>query len=125
MNLHELASMFASYVTNSDNFQTEIVNGKIYAIGGRSLSSMEVYTVTASSENQLKPTGGGSRVDLTWNAVTDVSSYIVKRSTTAGGPYITIATDVTGATYTDTSQWNYLLLCFNCNCQWKRRLELQ
>jgi hypothetical protein len=56
--------------------------------------------------SNLKTSGGDSKVDLTWNAVTDATSYTVKRSTTAGGPYTTIATGITGTTYTDTGVTN-------------------
>ncbi len=54
----------------------------------------------------LKSTGGDSKVNLTWDVVTDATSYIVKRSTTPGGPYTTIATDIAGTTYTDTDVTN-------------------
>ena len=91
---------------NRVRFQTELIDGKIYAIGGSSTSSMEVYAINNSSVRQLKATGGDSKVDLTWNAVTDATSYTVKRSTTAGGPYESISTDVTGTTYTDTNVTN-------------------
>ena len=67
-------------------FQTEVIDGKIYAIGGNN-SSLEVYT-------------------LIWDAITDATSYTVKRSTTAGGPYTTIATDITETSYTDTGVTN-------------------
>lgn len=43
-----------------------------------------------------------SRIDLTWAASSDATSYNVKRSTTSGGPYTTIATGVTGTSYSDT-----------------------
>ncbi len=96
----------ASMSTPRIGLETEVINGKIYAIGGWELSSMEVYTVTTSSDNQLKATGGDSKIDLIWNLVTDATSYTIKRSTTAGGPYTTIATGVTGTTYTDTDVTN-------------------
>jgi fibronectin type 3 domain-containing protein len=43
------------------------------------------------------------RIDLTWNPADGAGSYTVKRSTTAGGPYITLATDVTTTSFGDTS----------------------
>jgi len=43
----------------------------------------------------------GSQVNLTWNALTNATSYNVKLSTTSGGPYTTIATGVTTTNYTD------------------------
>lgn len=54
----------------------------------------------------LKSTVGDSKVNLTWGAVTEATSYTVKRSTTAGGPYTTIATDITDTSYTDTDVKN-------------------
>ena len=54
----------------------------------------------------LIATGSTSKIDLTWDAVDKATSYTVKRSTTAGGPYETISTDVTGTTYTDTNVTN-------------------
>lgn len=54
----------------------------------------------------LKSTGGDSKVNLTWDAVTDATSYTVKRSTNPGGPYTPIATNVTDTTYTDTDVTN-------------------
>jgi endoglucanase len=44
-----------------------------------------------------------SRIDLTWTASAGATSYNVKRSTTSGGPYTTIATNVTTTSYSDTS----------------------
>ncbi|MEC0245026.1 hypothetical protein P4H65_04380 [Paenibacillus chitinolyticus] len=49
----------------------------------------------------LKATGGDKKVTLTWNSVNNATSYNVKRSTTAGGPYVTVGS-VTGSTYTYT-----------------------
>lgn len=54
----------------------------------------------------LTATGGNTKVDLNWTAVSGATSYNVKRSTTAGGPYTPIATNVTGTTYTDTAVIN-------------------
>ena len=88
-------------------FQSEVIDGKLYAIGGMGASgvtksTLEVYAINNNLENQLSATGGNSKVDLTWDAVDKATSYTVKRSTTAGGPYTTIATDVTDTSYTDT-----------------------
>ena len=92
--------------TPRSNLETEVIDGKIYAIGGINMSSMEVYTATANSENKLKATAGNSKVDLTWDAVDKATGYTVKRATTAGGPYTTIATDLTDTSYTDSDVKN-------------------
>ncbi|MBP2633089.1 MAG: hypothetical protein H6Q70_3717 [Firmicutes bacterium] len=54
----------------------------------------------------LTATAGDSEVTLSWTAVDGATSYIVKRSTTSGGTYTTIASDVTGTSYVDTSVTN-------------------
>jgi hypothetical protein len=61
---------------------------------------------TPGSSSNLKAVGGDSKVDLTWDAVTNATSYTIKRATTAGGTYTTIATDITGTSYIDTDVTN-------------------
>jgi|GEM_PF-2720532 len=50
----------------------------------------------------LTTTASGTGVDLKWDAVTNATGYNVKRSTTSGGPYETVAGAVYGSTYTDS-----------------------
>jgi len=50
----------------------------------------------------LIATGSTSKIDLTWDAVDKATSYTIKRSTTAGGPYTTIASNITDTSYADT-----------------------
>ncbi|VBB08143.1 fibronectin type iii [Lucifera butyrica] len=59
-----------------------------------------------SAPTNLSATAGDSKVTLSWDAVTDAVSYNVKRSTTAGGPYTTIASGVIGTSYVDTDVVN-------------------
>ena len=65
-----------------------------------------VFMPKSDTSSNLKAIGGNSKIDLTWNAVTDATSYTIKRSTTAGGPYTAIKTGVTGTTYTDADVTN-------------------
>ncbi|MGE5484576.1 MAG: fibronectin type III domain-containing protein [Ignavibacteriales bacterium] len=45
-------------------------------------------------------------MSLSWDAVAGATGYKVKRSTTAGGPYAIIASEVTGTDYLDTDVTN-------------------
>jgi len=53
----------------------------------------------------LSATAGDSHVALAWNAVAGATSYNVKRGTSPGGPYATIASPVTNS-YDDTTAVN-------------------
>jgi fibronectin type 3 domain-containing protein len=53
----------------------------------------------------LAATSGNASVSLTWNASTGATSYNVKRSTTSGGPYATIASPTT-ASFADATVVN-------------------
>ena len=44
-----------------------------------------------------------TQVNLIWTAVPDALSYNIKRSTTSGGPYTTIAPDIIDASFSDTN----------------------
>lgn len=59
-------------------------------------------TQVPNAPASLSALTGHYQVFLTWNAVSGADSYTVKRSTTSGTGYQTIATNVTGATYFDT-----------------------
>jgi hypothetical protein len=53
----------------------------------------------------FQATAGNTQISLTWNSSTGATSYNVKRSTTSGGPYTTIASP-TNTSYTDTGLTN-------------------
>jgi hypothetical protein len=61
---------------------------------------------TPSSPTNLTATAGESQVTLSWTAVTGATGYNVKRSTTVGGPYTTIATTVADTKYVDATVTN-------------------
>ena len=54
----------------------------------------------------LAATPGNNQVLLTWNASSGATSYNVKRSTTSGGPYSTIASGVSTTSHTDSTAVN-------------------
>lgn len=59
-----------------------------------------------SAPTNLATNPGDSQVSLSWTAVAGAIGYNVKRSTTAGGSYETIATTVSGTSYVDTNVVN-------------------
>ncbi|MCU0791271.1 MAG: hypothetical protein MUE42_00090 [Opitutaceae bacterium] len=63
-------------------------------------------TSLPAAATDLAAVAGNGQVALSWTAASAVSSYHVRRSVVAGGPYETIARDVAGSTYLDTSVTN-------------------
>ncbi|WP_281883148.1 fibronectin type III domain-containing protein [Paenibacillus sp. YYML68] len=59
-----------------------------------------------SAPSNLTATADQQKVDLAWTESPNALAYNVKRSTTAGGPYTVIASNVTGTTYSDTAVSN-------------------
>jgi alpha-tubulin suppressor-like RCC1 family protein/fibronectin type 3 domain-containing protein len=57
----------------------------------------------AAPTNLIAVAGSGMTIILNWNAVTGATSYTVKRQGRAGGPYATIATNISGTTFQDTN----------------------
>jgi hypothetical protein len=91
-----------------------VLNNIIYAIGGcvgGTLGDAYVKTVEAfmpplSTPINLTAIAGDSQVTLSWMAVSGATAYNVKRSTTPGGPYTTIATNVADTSYIDNTVTN-------------------
>ncbi|WPP40372.1 cohesin domain-containing protein [Paenibacillus hunanensis] len=82
-----------------------------YAIPAGYKAYDEENYVSPIGQSTLKATAGDSQVNLSWTPADQASSYTVKRSTTAGGPYTSIAKSVTAnvynqLAYTDTTAIN-------------------
>lgn len=89
------------------------LNGKIddFRIYNGALSAGDVYELATGVNAPAVPAApatlnatspvGGNGVDLSWSAVAS-SYYTVKRASAVGGPYYTVATQVTGTTWSDT-----------------------
>jgi endo-1,4-beta-xylanase len=54
----------------------------------------------------LTATAGNGQVTLSWNAASGATGYIVKRSTTSGGPYTVIANNISATSFTNTGLSN-------------------
>lgn len=63
-------------------------------------------TVIPAAPATLLAEPGDGAVPLRWQQSFGATGYAVLRSTNSGGPYTTIASDVTGGSYTDTSVTN-------------------
>jgi hypothetical protein len=65
-----------------------------------------VSGVAPATPANLIATAGNTQATLTWLASPSATGYNVKRSTTSGGSYTTIATNLNGLSYTDTGLAN-------------------
>jgi len=54
----------------------------------------------------LSATAGDGSVGLSWTAASNADSYVIRRSTIAGGPYTTLVNGAVGTSYTDTAVTN-------------------
>ncbi|MEK6304174.1 MAG: fibronectin type III domain-containing protein [Acidobacteriota bacterium] len=79
----------------------------IYA-GGRLIATEEPPGVPTppAAPTGLAATAGNAQVSLSWNASSGATSYNVKRSTTNGGPYSTIAPGIGTTSYLNTGLTN-------------------
>jgi autotransporter-associated beta strand protein len=78
----------------------------VTAMSGGSLESapspaLAVSAVVLPAPANLTVTPGYGANSLTWSAAYDANSYIIRRATSAGGPYTIIATDVVGDFFAD------------------------
>ncbi|HME00590.1 MAG TPA: glycoside hydrolase family 44 protein [Terriglobia bacterium] len=101
--------------TATNSTDTGLTNGTTYyyvvsAVNSAGESANSAQVNSTPSAPPAAPTGlaasaGNAQVSLTWNASSGASSYNVKRSTTSGGPYTTIASP-TATNYTDAGLTN-------------------
>ncbi|SFM41650.1 LamG-like jellyroll fold domain-containing protein [Pelosinus propionicus] len=101
---------------NTANANFNFVRGTVadFRMYDDALSQDDINNIVDSGPNapdlavpiNLTATVVDSQVTLLWNAVTGAAGYNVKRSTTAGGPYTPIATEVIGTTYVDENVTN-------------------
>jgi beta-glucanase (GH16 family) len=78
--------------------------------GEMQVDYVRVYDYVPVTSPPAIPTGltatpGGSQIALNWNLSTNATSYTVKRATTSGGPYTSIANS-TSTSYSDTGVVN-------------------
>jgi hypothetical protein len=107
----------ASGVATTSYLDTSVINGTTYfyvvrAVNGSGTSpnSNEAGATPACSApavpSGLAATPGNGQVTLNWTASFGATNYNVKRSTTSGGPYTTIAPGISTTNYVDTNVVN-------------------
>ncbi len=71
------------------------------------LDNIKIYDkdISCNEPTNLRATGDNSKISLAWDTADNATSYTIKRSMTAGGPYTTLAT-VTSPTYIDNDVTN-------------------
>lgn len=73
---------------------------------GAGTLSLNDFSNTIPAPDSLVAVSGDSKVTLSWDAVIGATGYNIKRSTTAGGSYATIASNVPGTSYVDNDVAN-------------------
>ncbi len=99
--------------TSHQYADTGLTNGTtyFYVVAAQKSFGVTVDSAQVSATPSVQaPTGlaafaGNAKVTLTWNAISDATSYNVKRGTANGGPYSQVSS-VTNPTYTDTGLSN-------------------
>jgi len=66
-------------------------------------STFDHVFITPNPPTNLDAAVSTQKIDLSWSSSLDAQSYVIKRSTTPGGPYTTIATGVVTSTYSDAT----------------------
>ncbi len=102
----------ASGLTTTSYTDGNVANGITYfyvVAGTNACSQSPVSAAVAATIAPLAPTGltatpGGGEVLLNWSTPSTAAGYNVKRSTLDGGPYVTIASYLSGPPYLDTGR---------------------
>lgn len=105
-------------LTDTTYTDTGVTNGTTYyyvvsAVNGDGESGNSNEVALTPQEDIVLPdtptltgTAGNLKNNLSWSSVSGADSYNLKRSTTPGGPYTTIANNLTSKDYTDTAVTN-------------------
>jgi fibronectin type 3 domain-containing protein len=105
LNPSSLGSTTQNWIGRSQ-YSDPYLNGKVddFRIFGSALSAAEVASLYSplSAPATFTATAGDRQVALSWGAISNASSYVIRRSTTPGGPYTIIAGGITSTSYTDT-----------------------
>jgi fibronectin type 3 domain-containing protein len=108
----QLRATKQNYLGRSQFSADPYFNGLIdeFRIYRTALDAASIYTLATGSTAPAVPAAPaptaianiGNSITLTWSAISTATNYTVKRSTSASGPWSTIATYLTSTSYTDS-----------------------
>lgn len=104
-----LGATTQNYIGKSQFSSDPYLNGKVddFRIFSSALTSAQIATLYGGlTTPSITVAAGDTQSVISWSAITNATSYILKRSTTAGGPYTIVASGLTGNSYTDTGLTN-------------------
>jgi fibronectin type 3 domain-containing protein len=105
LNPSALGAVTQSYLGKSMFAADPYFNGAIddFRVMTVALSDAQIAELAAppAVPSGLDATSENEQVSLSWNTVAGATGYVVKRSVVSGGPYATIASNVSVASYTD------------------------
>ncbi|HEY9175292.1 MAG TPA: immunoglobulin domain-containing protein [Verrucomicrobiae bacterium] len=87
--------------TSVVNFQTYYYVVSAVGLFGEGAYSAQVVGTPKLAPENFTANGGTNQVTLSWSPLTGADSYMIKRSDASGGPYITIASNLTATSYVD------------------------
>jgi chitin-binding protein len=89
--------------------QAHATNNRVYSLTSANIASAFLQVTPGNvppAPTGLAAAAGNAQVALTWAATSGATGYNVKRSTTNGGPYSNVATNVSGTSFTNTGLTN-------------------
>ncbi len=92
-------------------FLEDITAANLTADGLKLFDAAVLWAVGSSAGATVPPsglaaTGGNAQVSLAWNPVAGATSYTLKRGTSTSGPYVPVATGLTGTSHVDLGLTN-------------------
>jgi len=105
-NIGLLAMVNGKYVTTPNSGASPLIASSTSVGTNESFTVGFVNGVPPATPTGLTAGTANSQVTLSWLASLGATSYTIGRSATSGGSYTTIATNLTGLSYTDTGLAN-------------------
>ena len=103
----DMGSTTQNWIGRSQFSTDPYLNGRVddFRVYNKALSASEVAALAAmfAGPQNLTASANLLQTTLSWSSVANATSYNIKRAAVSGGSYTTIATGITGTSYTDTT----------------------